>query len=177
MASIAWATSAQRLYDSLGQYDKAIDHHTRSLAIEKEIGNREGVAGTLGNLGILHLYSLQDAPVPPLTSSSVCCRRLRCHLGRSRDRRAAHRLWRLRRTTYTIARALQHAHARLAQPASALLAAERARSRAFELLLAQQRVQFSTGQAAAGKPAALDQCAALVVFSHIDATTLFACGS
>ena len=38
-------------YDSLGQYDKAVEHFTRSLAIMEETGNRNGVANSLGGLG------------------------------------------------------------------------------------------------------------------------------
>jgi CHAT domain-containing protein len=38
-------------YDSLGQYQKAIDFHQQSLEIEREIGNRQGEANSLGNLG------------------------------------------------------------------------------------------------------------------------------
>ena len=34
-------------YYSLAQYEKAIDHHTRSLAINEEIGNRQGAANTV----------------------------------------------------------------------------------------------------------------------------------
>jgi tetratricopeptide (TPR) repeat protein len=38
-------------YDSLGQYQEAIDHHRRSLEISKEIGDRRGEAISLGNSG------------------------------------------------------------------------------------------------------------------------------
>ncbi|TYQ27052.1 tetratricopeptide repeat protein [Pseudanabaena sp. UWO311] len=38
-------------YDSLGQYEKAIAYHQQSLDISEEIGNRQGVAISLGNLG------------------------------------------------------------------------------------------------------------------------------
>ena len=41
-------------YNNLGQYDKAIDHLTRSLAIQEEIGDRQGVASSLGSLGNIY---------------------------------------------------------------------------------------------------------------------------
>ena len=169
-------------YALLGQYDKAIDHQTRSLTIDEEIGDRRGVAVRLGNLGTLHLDGLHDAhaALKFLERAAAAYDAIWDDLGTDEQRIA----YGDTQGPTIFARALQRAHARLSQPAHALLAAERARSRAFELLLAQQRVQFGTGQAAARKPTALDlaslqslavrQRAALVVFSHIDATTLFA---
>ena len=50
-------------------------------------------------------------------------------------------------TFTTTGRLLQRAHARLEQPAAALEEAERARSRSFELLLAQQRLRCGGGAA------------------------------
>ncbi|MFE1746371.1 tetratricopeptide repeat protein [Coleofasciculus sp. H7-2] len=38
-------------YRSLGQYPQAIDYHQQSLAIFREIGDRNGEAASLGNLG------------------------------------------------------------------------------------------------------------------------------
>ncbi|GCL48145.1 tetratricopeptide repeat protein 28 like [Microcystis aeruginosa NIES-3787] len=38
-------------YDYLGQYEQAIDYHQQSLAIDEEMGNRQGGASSLGNLG------------------------------------------------------------------------------------------------------------------------------
>ena len=38
-------------YDSLGQYQQAIDFHQQSLVIEREIGDCYGEASALGNLG------------------------------------------------------------------------------------------------------------------------------
>ncbi|MGB7520927.1 MAG: tetratricopeptide repeat protein, partial [Spirulinaceae cyanobacterium] len=38
-------------YNSLGQYQQAIDFHQQSLEIFREIGNRGGEANSLGNLG------------------------------------------------------------------------------------------------------------------------------
>jgi FOG: TPR repeat len=39
------------VYDSLGRYEEAISYHQQSLEIDREIGNRGGVAKSLGNLG------------------------------------------------------------------------------------------------------------------------------
>jgi tetratricopeptide (TPR) repeat protein len=41
-------------YYSLAQYEKAITYHQQSLEIEEEIGNRQGVARSLGNLGLCY---------------------------------------------------------------------------------------------------------------------------
>eukprot|EP01047_Picozoa_sp_COSAG01_P088815 COSAG01_NODE_21082_length_919_cov_0.840244_1_plen_231_part_10 len=38
-------------YHSLGQYQRAMEHHTQGLAISREIGNRRGEGSDLGNLG------------------------------------------------------------------------------------------------------------------------------
>ena len=38
-------------YHSLGEYRKAIEYHEQSLKIKREIGNRLGEGGSLGNLG------------------------------------------------------------------------------------------------------------------------------
>ena len=48
-------------YYSLGDYRRAIDHHEQSLAIAREIGDRQGEGVALGNLGICY-YSLGDYP-------------------------------------------------------------------------------------------------------------------
>ena len=169
-------------YRSLRQYDKAIDYYSHSLAIAEEIGDRQGMASSLGNLGNAHLKGLQDASAALIffERAAAAYDAIWDDLGTDEQRIA----YGDSQGPPNTVRGLQRTHARLAQPAKALLAAERARSRAFELLLAQQRVQFGQGQAAAMKPAALDlaslqslaarQRAALVVFSHIDATTLFA---
>jgi tetratricopeptide (TPR) repeat protein len=47
-------------YD-LGDYPRAIDHHQQSLAIARDIGNRQGERTALGNLGNCY-YSLGDYP-------------------------------------------------------------------------------------------------------------------
>ena len=38
-------------YDSLGDYQKAIEYHEKHLKIAKEIGDRAGEGGAYGNLG------------------------------------------------------------------------------------------------------------------------------
>jgi tetratricopeptide (TPR) repeat protein len=45
------------VYNSLGRYEDAISYHQQSLEIEREIGDRRGVANSLGNLGNAY-YSL-----------------------------------------------------------------------------------------------------------------------
>ena len=44
-------SSLGNAYDSLGQYDKAIEHHNKALAIARKIGDRSGEGNCLGNLG------------------------------------------------------------------------------------------------------------------------------
>ena len=39
------------VYQSMGDYAKAIEYHTQDLAIAKEVGNRAGEGGAYGNLG------------------------------------------------------------------------------------------------------------------------------
>ena len=53
--SAAWAIC----YYSLGDYRRAIDHHEQSLAIAREIGDRQGEGNALCNLGHCY-YSLGD---------------------------------------------------------------------------------------------------------------------
>ena len=48
-------------YDSLGDYPRAIDFYQQSLAIDREIGDRNGEAKSLGNLGTAY-DSLGDYP-------------------------------------------------------------------------------------------------------------------
>ena len=38
-------------YESLGQYEKAIEHHKQTLVISREIDNLMSEGKTLGNLG------------------------------------------------------------------------------------------------------------------------------
>ncbi|MBE9145184.1 tetratricopeptide repeat protein [Planktothrix mougeotii LEGE 06226] len=44
-------TSLGNAYNSLGQYQQALDFYQQSLEIQQEIGDRSGVANSLGNLG------------------------------------------------------------------------------------------------------------------------------
>ena len=46
-------------YLSLGEYERAIDFHQRSLAIAREIGDRQGEGVSLGSLGIAY-FSLSE---------------------------------------------------------------------------------------------------------------------
>lgn len=41
-------------YESLGQFDRAIEYHETSLAIAQEIGDKRGEAQTIGNLGNIY---------------------------------------------------------------------------------------------------------------------------
>ncbi|WP_204150468.1 tetratricopeptide repeat protein, partial [Leptolyngbya sp. CCY15150] len=41
-------------YNSLGQYERAIEFHQQYLTIAREIGDRQGEGNTLGNLGIAY---------------------------------------------------------------------------------------------------------------------------
>ncbi|NMF60237.1 tetratricopeptide repeat protein [Pseudanabaena yagii] len=43
-------------YKDLGQYEKAITYHQKHYDISKEIGDRQGVASSLGNLGICYRH-------------------------------------------------------------------------------------------------------------------------
>ena len=40
-----------KAYDSLGDFNKAIEYHTLDLAIAKEVGDRAGEGTAYGNLG------------------------------------------------------------------------------------------------------------------------------
>ena len=46
-------------YDSLGDYSKALEHHTQDLAIARQVGDRAGEGQAYGNLGIAY-QSLAD---------------------------------------------------------------------------------------------------------------------
>ena len=52
-------TAMGNCYYSLGEYRQAIDLHTQALAIARDIGDRRGEGGELGNLGICY-YSLGE---------------------------------------------------------------------------------------------------------------------
>ncbi len=42
-------------YDYLGKYQQAINYHQQSLDIAREVGNRQGEAASLGNLGLAYM--------------------------------------------------------------------------------------------------------------------------
>jgi tetratricopeptide (TPR) repeat protein len=57
-------------YDSLGQYPKAIEFYQQSLAIFQDIGNRNGEAGPLNNLGSAYINLKQYAEaIKPLSQA------------------------------------------------------------------------------------------------------------
>ena len=53
-------------YDALGDYEKAIDYHEQSLAIDREIGDRDGEARSLTVLG-----NCYDGDVPLIVKPDV----------------------------------------------------------------------------------------------------------
>ena len=58
--NFGWAlTRLGNAYYSLGQFQKAIQYHKKSLKIDRELGNREGEGASLGNLGNAY-YSLGE---------------------------------------------------------------------------------------------------------------------
>ena len=42
------------MFQTVGEYEKAREHLEKSLAIQKEIGNRNGEASSYANLGIVY---------------------------------------------------------------------------------------------------------------------------
>jgi protein O-GlcNAc transferase len=46
---------------SLSDYPKALEYYSKALHINEEIGNKDGIATNLGNIGIVYL-SLSDYP-------------------------------------------------------------------------------------------------------------------
>ena len=60
-------------YNSIGQYQRAIEYHQQSLAIKREIGDRHGEAQTLQNLA--HAYHLtgrvQEGSVAAYQASQI----------------------------------------------------------------------------------------------------------
>ncbi|EOD39971.1 hypothetical protein EMIHUDRAFT_69905, partial [Emiliania huxleyi CCMP1516] len=171
-------------YHSLGQYKKAIEHHTMALDINREIGDRRVEGSALTNLGTAYLSLGQyEKALERLAAATAVFDALWAGLRTDHDRITFGDT-----IGFTLTpRLLQRVHARLAQPEAALEVAERARSRAFELLLAQQRVQRGADAAAAPPPtlpAAVDVAAlrglagrqrvALVIFSQVQDTALLA---
>ena len=131
-------------YRNLGQHGNAIEHYKQALAISVEIGDRQGEGHVLYNLGLIHGED-PAAGLPWLQQSAAAFDKLWSALATD-DRRVSYG-----ETFANTGRALQLTHAALGQPEAALEAAERARSRAFEVLLAQQRLV--RGAAAAGPTA------------------------
>ena len=171
-------------YLSLGQYEKAIEHLTMALEISREIGNKRGEGRHLRNLGLAYLSLDQyETALERLVAATAVDDALWAGLRTDHDRITFGDTDHFTATP----RLLQLVHVRLAQPEAALEVAERARSRAFELLLAQQRVQRGADAAAAPPPllpAVVDVAAlcdlagrqrvALVVFSQVYDTELLA---
>ena len=48
-------------YQSLGDFQKAIEYHEKRLKIAKEIGDRAGEGGAYGNLGIAYSHDYRKA--------------------------------------------------------------------------------------------------------------------
>jgi hypothetical protein len=44
------------IYQSQGDFSKAIEHHAQDLAIAKEVGDRAGEGMAYGNLGTCHMH-------------------------------------------------------------------------------------------------------------------------
>ena len=42
------------VYYSVGEYEKAREHYEKSLVIQREIGDRQGVASSFGSFGIVY---------------------------------------------------------------------------------------------------------------------------
>ena len=179
-----WLGSLGVAYYRLRQHERAIEHHTQGLAVSREVGDRLGEAVRLNNIGFAHLDGLNDpaAALPWLQQARSTHEDLWDALATD-ERRVSYG-----DTFSQVARGLQRAHARLDQPAAALEAAEHARSRAFELLLAQQRLArgvalpaaLATGDAAApqGSDALLEVAArqgvTIVIFSQLYKSELLA---
>ena len=122
--------------NKLDQHEKAIQQFMSALLIVREGEDREAEGSVLVNLGLTQLLHLNNpaAALPWLQQSRAVHDALWNDLDTD-DHRISYA-----DTFSTIGRALQLAHARLEQPEAAIEEAERARSRSFEVLLAQQRV-------------------------------------
>ena len=172
------------VYGSLGQYDEAVTHLTAALEISREIGHREGEGTSLGNLGHVHLNGLgnPEAALPWLQQAVAVNEAIWDDIS-SNDgidfEKDAQRVD-FGDTIASTAQYLQLALFQLAQPEAALVCYERASSRAFKSLLAQQRGQTCMGSSeshaeAAHEPldfsvlqaVAVRQQAAVVAFSQV----------
>ena len=123
-------------YRALGQYKEAAEHYTQALEISRAIGDRRGEGTDLNNLGLMYLNDLKDptAALPWLQQSRATFDALWDEITTDERRVSFGDIF------SDVGRALQLAHAQLGQHTSSLEEAERARSRAFELLLSQQRL-------------------------------------
>ena len=170
-----------KAYCQQGQYERAVGYFEQALEISHAIGDRLGESIDLANLGLTYLEKLDDpaAALPWLQQSCESFDALWTGLATD-ERRISYG-----DTFSVVARHLQYALARLEQAETALEAAERARSRSFEVLLAQQRVARSAAAAAPSisntvVPLRYDallkvanrQKVTIVVFSQIDASRL-----
>ena len=161
------------LFMHMKDFDKAGELLADGLAINREVGDRNGEFAALFNLGSLELFD-RDAPsaaLPWLQEALATYDSIWKDLATDEQRISFSE-------AVNIAYATQIAHFRLQHYTEALLAAEHSRSRAFELLLAQQR----TASLSVTPPVDLEeicavakrQCTSIVVFSCVQASQLFA---
>mgnify|MGYP002631253186 CR=1 FL=1 len=138
--------SLGNIYFRQGHYELAIEHYKQARAISCEVCDRQGESSDLYNIGYTYL-ELNDptAALPWFQQSRAVFDTLWADLATD-ERRVSYG-----DTFYAVACQLQCTHARLSQPEAALQEAERARSRSFEVLLAQQRI--ARGGAVAVTPA------------------------
>ena len=127
----------------LGQHEEAIHHYMRALSIIREGEHREAEGSVMLNLGHIHLRDLNDPTnaLQWLKNSRGVFDALWDDLTTD-DHRVS-----FADTYSSCSRMLQLAHTRLDQPEAALEESERARSRSFEVLLAQQRAASGKGLA------------------------------
>ena len=139
-----------RAINELGQPEQAVKHYMRALSIFREFKLREAEGRVLLNLGMTHLRDLDDpaAALPWLQQDRALYDAMWDDLSDDKHRVS------YGDTFSSTGRALQVAHARLSQPEAAIEEAERARSRSFEVLLAQQRVARGVEEAAPSASAA-----------------------
>ncbi|MEE8453934.1 MAG: tetratricopeptide repeat protein, partial [Limibaculum sp.] len=70
------------LYNKQGKLDQAGDAHAKSLAIETELGRRDGMAADNGNLAILRA---QQGRLPEARQHAGTARALYAEMGMDRD--------------------------------------------------------------------------------------------
>ncbi len=148
-------------YNSLGQYEKAIDHHMQALAISREIHDRRGEGSRLGNLGnAYNSLGQYEKAIDHYMQALAVFDQLWLDLATD-ERRLT-----LGDTFHHISRQIQQAYLSAGQPAEALVQAERARSRGLELLLAEQR-------SAANQPSSLNGNTPIIPMLSIDGLRRF----